>query len=78
MNILDGSRRKPSMGMPPPVPTVHSCVCYPWSGGYPDEVLFGERWCLCCVRHEQKIPWEKLSERGVTRGGEGRGLSMGR
>jgi len=31
---------KPSMGMPHPVPTVHCCVCYPGSGGYPRD-LFG-------------------------------------
>jgi len=27
---------KLSMGMPPPVPTVHCYICYPGSGDYPE------------------------------------------
>jgi len=45
---------KPSIGMPPPVPIVLCCVCYPKSRGYLG-VLFGERGCLCCVWHSNSL-----------------------
>jgi len=55
---------KSSMGMPPPVRTVHCCVCYP--GGeviHLGAVTFGEIECLCRVKHWHK---NENSLEGVT------------
>jgi len=64
---------KPLTGMPPPVPTLHCCVCYAGSGGYPLAVLLGERGCLCCVQHSHKnehalgeaTPRGRVTQRGL-------------
>jgi len=69
------------MGMPPPVSTVHCCVCYSGSGSYPGEgVSFGKKGCLCCVRqrHKKKISYEGLPDGGKLLGGmeARRGLSV--
>jgi len=44
------------MGMPPPVPTFHFCVCHPGSGGYPGGgvLFYSGRGGSCCVRYEHK------------------------
>jgi len=36
------------------VDTVHCRVHYPGKGSYPEEVLFGEKGCLCCIWHTYK------------------------
>jgi len=57
------------MGMPPPVPTVHCCVCYPGVEGIQGGGgSVREDWCLCCVRHRHK---EENSLGVVTRKGGG-------
>jgi len=58
------------MRMPPPIPTVHCCVCYPGNGGYPGSVCgeFG-------IGIKMEMSWEGLPTEGMwlLRGGGGSG-----